>query len=233
MTISYVLAENNLTDEPNSYVARVQPTGTAELENVIQRMIERGSTVTKADILSVLEEYYSAIESMVLEGMNVNTPMVNYSASIKGIFNGATDSYDPSRHQVAGVVNSGKRYRKTVRERAQTTKREARKPTPNLVVYVDVNSGERDSLLTPGGMGQIIGHRLKFDPADPAQGIFLIAANGVEARIPTVGKNTPGELMFLIPPMLPAGEYTLQVRAALYDGETVRSSALSAILTVV
>ncbi len=233
MSISYVLSENNLTDEPNSYVARVQPTGTAELDNVIARMIERGSTVTKADILSVLEEYYSAIESMVLEGVNVNTPLANYGASIKGIFNGATDSYDPSRHQVAGTVSPGKRYRKTIRERGQTTKREARKPTPNPVVYVDVNSGERDSLLTPGGMGQIVGHRLKLDPADPAQGIFLIAANGIEARIPTVGKNTPSELMFLIPPVLPAGEYTLQVRAAIYDGEQVRNGTLSATLTVI
>jgi hypothetical protein len=233
MSISYVLFENNLTDDPNDYMAMVQPTGTAELDNVIQRMIERGSTVTKADILSVLEEYYSAIESMVLEGLNVNTPMANYGASIKGIFNGATDSYDPSRHQVAGTINSGKRYRKTIRERAQTTKREARKPTPNLIVYVDVNSGERDSLLTLSGMGQIIGHRLKFDPTDPAQGIFLIGADGVEVKITTVGKNTPGELMFLIPPMLPPGEYTLQVRAAVYDGEQVRNGTLNAILTVV
>ncbi len=232
MTIAYVLFENNLTEAPNDYMAMVQPTGTAELENVIQRMIERGSTVTKADILSVLEDYYSAIESMALEGVNVNTPLANYGVSIKGIFNGADDSYDPSRHQVAGTVSPGKRYRKTIRERAQTSKREARKPAPNLVVYVDINSGERDSLLTLGGMGQIIGHRLKFDSTDPLQGIFLIGADGVEAKIATVGKNMPSELMFLIPSILPTGEYTLEVRAAISSGEDVRTGRLDAVLTI-
>jgi hypothetical protein len=232
MSIAYVLFENNLTDDPNDYMAMVQPTGTADLDKVVERMIERGSTVTKADILSVLEDYYSAIENMVLEGLNVNTPMANYGVSIKGIFNGAEDSYDPSRHQLAGAISPGSRYRKTIRERGQTNKAEARKPTPNLVVYVDVNSGERNSLLTLGGMGQIIGHRLKFDPTDPAQGIFLVGADGVEAKITTVGKNMPGELMFLVPPMLPVGDYTLQVRATIYGSQDVRSGTLNDTLTV-
>jgi len=232
MTIAYVLFENNLTEAPNDYMAMVQPTGAADLDQIVERMIERGSTVTKADIFSVLEDYYSAIESMVLEGVNVNTPLANYGVSIKGIFNGADDSYDPSRHQVAGTVNPGRRYRKTIRERAQTSKREARKPAPNLVVYVDINSGERDSLLTPGGMGQIIGHRLKFDPADPVQGIFFMAQDGSETRVTTVGKNMPGELMFLIPSDLTAGDYTLQVRATIYGSQDVRSGTLNATLTV-
>jgi hypothetical protein len=77
-------------------------------------MIEQGSTVVKADILSVLEDYHSAIENMVLEGMNVNTPGANYSVSIKGIFDGQADTYDPSRHQVSPSTNPGRRFRKAI-----------------------------------------------------------------------------------------------------------------------
>jgi hypothetical protein len=44
-----------------------------------------------------------------------------------------------------------------------------------------------------------------------------------------VGKNKPGGLIFMIP-TLPAGEYTIEVRAAF--GDEIRSGALDATLTV-
>ena len=85
MPINYVLFENNLTSDPNDYVAMVQPTATATLDDAIERIVQSGSTVTRADILSVLEDFVQTVESMMLEGVNVNTPSANYGASIKGL----------------------------------------------------------------------------------------------------------------------------------------------------
>ncbi len=231
MPINYVLLENNLTSDPNDYMAAVQATRTAEMDDIIARIIQQGSTVVKADIVSVLEDYYTAIENMVLEGMNVNTPLANFGASIKGVFNGPADGYDPSRHQIVATTSPGKRFRRAIRERAQAVKGEALKPRPNPVEYTDVNSGTANSVLTPGGMGRLVGHRLKFDPADAAQGVFFIAEDGSATRVAVVGRNKPGELMFVIP-ALAAGEYTLEVRAKVYGGEDVRAGALDATLTV-
>ena len=84
--------------------------------------------------------------------------------------------------------------------------------------------------LTPGGMGQLVGHRLKFDPADPNQGIFFVAPAG-EARVQVVARNKPGELIFMVP-ALPAADYTLEVRATVHSSEDVRTGALEATLTV-
>jgi len=42
MPINYALFENNLTSDPTDYMAMVQPTGTAELEDVIERIIQQG-----------------------------------------------------------------------------------------------------------------------------------------------------------------------------------------------
>jgi len=230
MPINYVLFENNLTSDPTDYMAMVQPTGTAELEDVIERIIQQGSTVTRPDIVSVMEDFFTAIENMVLEGMNVNTPSANYKASIKGIFDGQADGFDPSRHQIKAVVGPGKRYRKAIKDRAQAVKQEAVRPRPNPLEYTDINSGERNSVLTPGGMGQLVGHRLKFDPADPNQGAFFVAPGG-ELRVQVVGRNKPGELMFMVP-ALPAADYTLEVRATVHGSEDVRTGALEATLTV-
>ena len=232
MPIKYVLQENNLTTDPDDYMARVQPVGTVGMEEIIARMIQQGSTVTRADIVSVLEDYHTAIENLVLEGMNVNTPLANFSVSIKGVFQGATDGFDPSRHQLYAVVLAGTLLRKALRERGQAVKQEAVKPAPSLLDYVDLNSGERNGPLTPGGMGQIIGHRLKFDPDDTAQGIFFIAEDGTETRVSVVGRNKPGELMFLVPDGLASGEYRLEVRAVSRGSHDIRTGALEATLTV-
>lgn len=230
MPIQYVLHENNLTSAPGDYAAMVQPSASAELEDVIERVIEGGSTISRPDIFGVLEDFVRAIENMVLEGISVNTPLANFGVSIKGVFDGQADSYDPSRHQVTATVTPGKRLRAAVRKRAQVVKGEALKPRPNPLEYTDLNSGERNSVLTPGGLGQVIGHRLKFDPTDANQGIFFVGDAGA-TRAEVVGRNKPGELMFIVPAGLASGDYTLEVRAIVYS-EEVRSGALAATLSV-
>jgi hypothetical protein len=232
MTINYALFPNHLTSDPDDYMARVQPTGTADLEEVIDRMVEKGSTVGRADILSVLEAYYATVEAMVLEGMNVNTPGANYGASIRGVFRTQSDSFDPTRHELRGRVSPGKRFRRAIRERGRASKQEPILPKPSLLSFTDLNSGSRNSVLTPGGMGQLVGHRLKFDPEDPAQGIFFRAAAGGETRVAVVGQNVPTGLIFMIPADLDAGDYTLEVRAV-FGGDDLRAGALDSPLTVV
>lgn len=233
MTIHYVLQENRLTSDPDDYMAMVHARGTAGENEVIQRMIDQGSTVNRPDILASLEDLYSAVESLVLEGYNVNIPMANFGTSIKGIFESQSDSYDTARHQLRATVSPGARFRAAIAERGQAIKGEPVIPRPNLLEFSDVNSGERNSLLTPGGMAQLVGHRLKFDSQDAAQGIYFVAADGNETKAAVVGLNKPGNLMFMIPVSLPSGDYSLQVRAIIGEGSEVRSGSLPATLSVV
>jgi len=86
-------------------------------------------------------------------------------------------------------------------------------------------------VLTPGGMAQVTGHRLKFDPADAAQGVYFVAEGGGETKVDVVGRNKPAHLMFIVPQGLAPGDYTLEVRATVYS-EDVRTGALDAVLTV-
>ena len=230
MSISYVLYENNLTSDPNDYIARVRPVGAIDLNGVIERMMQRGSTITKADALAVLQEYHLAIETLLLEGFTVQTPSANYGVSIKGTFDGQTDSFDASRHHVEGTLNVGRELRRMLREKAQVQKQESAKPHPTPLQYSDLNSGERNSILTAGGMGQIVGHRLKFDATNPQLGIFFIASDGTASRVDVVGRNKPAELMFLVPTSLTSGDYTLEVRALF--GSEIRRGILSTSLTV-
>ena len=229
MNIHYVLFENKLVDNPNAYRAVVQPYGKADVEDLANRIIKQGSTVTRPDILSVLEDCFCAIEDLVLLGYNVSTPLARYRASIRGIFEGQTDSFDPSRHNVAVTITPSKRLRQAVKTQARVVKKLVHKPRPTITAYTDYASGTTNSVLTPGGMGQIAGGMLRFDPADTEQGIFFRNGDGTFTRVEEVGKNMPGELSFIVP-ALPSGEYKLEVRAA-FNGGDVRSSVLSKVLT--
>jgi hypothetical protein len=231
MSISYSLHRNPLTNGANQYRAIVQSGGTISLEEVIERMVARGSTTTKADAWAVLQDYFTIVEGLLLDGFRVSTPLVNYGVSVKGNFDGQTDSFNASRHWIEASVSPGAQLRRTIQSKAQPQKQLANEPRPRLLEYTDLNSKERDSRLTPGGMGHLAGDRLKFDPADPAQGIFLMAPNGRPIQVEVVGKNTNSELMFLVPASLTPGDYTLEVRSTLGQS-ALRSGSLSAILTV-
>jgi hypothetical protein len=111
-------------------------------------------------------------------------------------------------------------------------KDEAQVSEPNSTEYLDFASGTKNSTLTPGGPGQLTGHRLKFDTSDPQQGIFFVAGDSSETQVSVVMRNKPAELMFIVPESLAAGDYALEVRASMSDGGEVRSGALRHTLTV-
>jgi hypothetical protein len=96
---------------------------------------------------------------------------------------------------------------------------------------MDLDSNTWDSTVTPGGLGRLNGHRLKFDQADPQQGVFLVTANGTENRVELLAKHTPKELIFRVPAGLASGDYRLEVRA-IFGLADLRRGALKATLSV-
>ncbi len=118
-----------------------------------------------------------------------------------------------------------------VRAGASVAKQETIKPTPALLEYVDLGSGETNGTITPDNIGTINGHRLKFDPTEPAEGIFFIADDNSETKATAIQKNKPGQLVFLVP-TLASGTYHLEVRAIFGKETQPRTGRLEEELTV-
>ena len=233
MPIHYALFENNVTSDPDDYAAVVQAIDSVDLDALIRRMLDRGSTTTRADILAVMEDAIGACESLLLDGMRVNFGgLVELFPRMRGIFTGAGDAFDPARHSVDVGANPGIRVRQTVRDQATVTKDEAIKPSPNPLEYRDVGSDTTNDQVTPGNIGQLSGSRLKYDPAQADEGIFFLpTGGGAEIKVTTVQKNNPAQLVFLVPALMP-GTYYLEVRARMRAGATdLRTGRLDAVLT--
>lgn len=229
--LKYSLFENHLTTEPGDYMAVTTDNVTVDREQIIDRMIRSGSTVTRAEALSVLEEYSRALEEYIREGANIVTPLYRISQSISGVFNSRTESFTKGKHRVNINVRPGKRIQE-IRDEIQIERVEGEPARPVPIDFKDVASGSVNDVLSAGGVGELSGNDLKVDMDDEQQGIFLISSDGTENRILTMVRNKPSNLIFVIPDGLTAGTYSLELRAVLPGTKNLRSGLLDAELTV-
>jgi hypothetical protein len=216
--------------EDESFCARVQYARVLEMDDVVDQIVRQGSTVTRTDILGVLEGYCTAIETFLLQGFKINTPLARYGVSVKGVFEQGDSAFDPTRHRVVSTMRPGQRLQAAIGQNGQVIRKTKRAALPRLLRYVDAATGEQNGTVTPGGMGQVAGHWLRFDPTDPAQGIFFVGDDGSETQVPAVGYVKPSLLMLVVPAGLAPGDYRLEVRVVVESD--LRSGALDAVPTV-
>lgn len=220
MSIKYVLQKNNLVEEPNIFSASVRTTNSVGLSEITDRIVEQGTTVRRADVLAVLENALTACDSMLLDGMRIQLGgLVDLFPKIKGSFEGPTDIYDPSRHQVDVAATPGIRVRNTFRSQARVVKEEAIKPVPGLVAFDQIpapagmSADITSTPLVPNAIGTINGHRLRFDPTKADEGIFLVpVAGGTATKVTNVQKNMPKQLVFQVPSVPSSTTWYLEVR---------------------
>ena len=235
MSINYSLYENKLPSAEDTYAARVNIKDSVGLDEIADRIVAMGTTVRKADILAVLENTCQACEEYLIEGNRVNVGGVfDLFPSIKGKFDSITDNFDPARHKVEVSAAPGKRIRKAIQESASVEKQETILPTPALLQFVDLGSETTNTSITVSNIGTIYGHRLKFDPTDPTEGIFFVDSVGAEYKVTEIQKNKPSELVFMNPVMSGAeNPYTLEVRAHFSTGGELRTGILDYELDVI
>ncbi len=212
--IKYELRQNHLPVVGMQHTARVRPSGTADLDDIVDLIVGRGSTVARSDILSVLSDFALAVATLLGYGMTVLTPVAKFRLSLGGIFADEKDGYDPSRHRLKVNAQPSKELCTEVNRRAEMIKQDASPIAPVLTSYTDTLSGEKNVRVTPGGPARLVGRLLNYDAADLQQGIFFVNSAGVETRVEVLIRQEPSE-MDLLAPTLAAGEYRLEVRAVI------------------
>ena len=210
--LKYSLRENLLTPEPDDCMAQVQDVRSYSQDEVIDLMMRRGTTLTRADVAAVLQVYTEVVGELTADGAAVNAPLFNTSFSVSGVFNGMSDMFDKARHSISVNVNAGTALREAVKS-VKTEKTEGANTGPYITEAVDVVSGAVNSAVTAGGILRLTGSRLKFDAADEAQGVFLVPENDGDAvRCGVVAENKPARVMVMIPADIAPGAYYAEVR---------------------
>ena len=209
--LKYSLRENLLTPAPDDYMAQAQDVRSYTLDEIIDLMMDKGTTITRADVAATLQVYGEVVSAIIKDGSAVNTPLMNTSMSISGVFDGANDSFDKKRHTVNLNITAGTLLRDAV-TKVKCEKTEGVSTDPYITEVTDIVTGTVNTTLTKGGVVQLVGSRLKFDAKDTAQGIFFVPETGEAVRAAVIAENKPARLMAIIPAGLKAGTYYIEVR---------------------
>ena len=222
--LKYALRENLLTAAPDDFMAQVQDVRSYTLDEIIDAMMQKGSTLTRADVAAVLQIYGEVCAAVIADGSALNTPLMNTALSISGVFNGANDAFDKKRHTVNLNITAGTAL-KVALGKIKCEKTGTASTDPYINEVKDIVSGTVNAELTKGGVVQITGSRLKFDAKDAAQGIFFIPETGAPVRAAVIAENKPARLMAIIPADLEAGTYYIEVRTKMI-GSSQKSKTL-------
>lgn len=215
--LKYALRENLLTAAPDDFMAQVTDVRSYTLDEIIDLMMQKGSTLTKADVKAVLQIFGEVCASLIADGSALNTPLMNTSMSVAGVFNGANDVFDKKRHTVNLNLSAGMLLRKAA-ERVRCEKTGTVSTDPYIGEVKDIVTGTANDVLTAGGVVQLTGSRLKFKADDTAQGIFFVPETGEAVRCSVIAENKPARLMAIIPQDLAAGTYYAEVRTKIAEG---------------
>lgn len=222
MSLQYALLEALLTPAPDDYTAQVQNVKSYDMESVIEKMLQKGSTITKTDTLAVLNSFFETVSEIVRQGENVHLDLFSTRLSLSGIFNGATDTYDPKRHSIRVNVNAGKLL-KEVAKHIKPEKVDSSETLPHILEVTDSISGSVNDKITSGGVLTLVGSRLKIAGENTENGVYLIDEKGKKYKVSTLVENKPARLIAILP-SLATGTYTLQITTQFTGGAYLKQS---------
>ena len=231
MSLRFHLIENQLTADPNDYMAVTTDAQVVGEEQIIENMISRGSTVTKAEAYSVIEEYSQALFDLLKNGHAIRTELFAIYPSVSGVFNSPSEGFSKNKHAIKLNIRPGKRLTDVI-PAIVVERVDGVAVKPVLVSVTDLKTGTTNDTLTHGQIVSIRGSLLKISDHAEA-GIFMINTAGEAIKMENVVKNKPTELLFFVPESLPIGTYSLEIRTSYQNRKSVVTTRSDFDLTVV
>ena len=218
--LDYSLHENQLTERTDDFTAQTHVKKVYNKEQFIELMLQRGTLMTKTDALAVLNNIEETAAYIVGNGDGINLPLFNIGFSLSGVFDGATDSYDPKRHRLHANISKGTVLRNAESE-VKLTKINASSPQPQILEVKDSVTGKVDEVLTAGGAVEINGVNIKIAGDNAACGLYFVDENGAETKAVTVIQNKPATVLSLIP-ALATGSYRVKITTQYSGGNLLK-----------
>ena len=218
MALNYALVKNKFGE---GYTAIAYPSGKSiNQEELIDRIADRGSTLTKTDLVAVFNIANEELTKAAEKGETINLPLLNSSFSISGIFDSPMDSFDGTRHKLNLNLTKGMLMREA-EKKVKLEKTNTTAPLPNILEVFDFKSGTVNDRLTPDGVVEARGFNLKIEGDDPACGLWFVSENGQEQiKAEIFIENKPAKVTAFIPNLNP-GKWQLKLATQFSTGGIV------------
>ena len=187
-------------------MAQVRLGRTVGREEIIETMAKRNASVSRQEIIVVLDLMRDVITDILLAGNSAVTDLFNVRMS-----------------PAAGL-------KRAVRKDARFERIRPHKPAPELDSVYDHGTQSSNSEVSPGQTAELKGINLDYDRADEAQGVFFVNKEAKTEVKAEVIHRMNGSLVAFRVPELVQGTYGLALRRGF--GNDVREGRLQAEVSV-
>lgn len=204
------LYPSNLPGSKGAYSARTVNEAELTVEEVAAALVKRGGfTGNYHDLVMYVREFLSETAYQLCDGYAVNAGYFSIHPAVGGFF--ASGNEDPRGHPVRFRF----RARKPLRDLARYIVVEADSGADAGFIdsFIDVDSGETNGRVTPGGIFTITGRKIKITGGSPDCGVYFVSKTG-HRRYKVTRKfavNVSAKVSGIIP-SLPAGDYCIEIK---------------------
>ena len=212
------LYPNYLGKGEGAYVARAKAEAPLSIEDVCAAAKNRGGFTGQIDdLVEHAHVFTREVIYQLLDGFSVQFGgFFSLHTRISGTYHGANDTITADNLHVAFRTL---RHLKELLAKVKIENEGIAGDGAYIDEILDVHTESLNSVLTPGNMVHILGHKIKVDGESPEAGVWFVSlADNSRTKIAEhLGINRSSELVGVIP-ALSAGAYRLEVVTSFTDG---------------
>ncbi|MCS2889594.1 DUF4469 domain-containing protein [Parabacteroides faecis] len=224
---SFDLSEYTMTkDVKEDYTAVVQSKKSLTIDDVA-RAISAERTEYRVDTIKNINTLVDEkIRQLVCDGYTVVTGSAQYAPSVTGLFIGDKGVVDPAVNKCEVNITPSQAMRAEVAKVTAKFSGNVRSMGGARISLVkDVTTGKTNGTITPGGMLDVTGTKIRCTGADGtglgSVKLLKLSDQTVAASITQLGINDPSRLMFTLPTGITDGEYQLVVETWFSSASTL------------
>lgn len=230
MSIGYYVTENKLTS-PVSYYCRVSAREVLDFPDVAALLNAKNPTVPTAVALSILNDLREVVKEQLLAGKTVNlTNFCSFVTTLPVKLASPIDPLPSNKLSVSGKISTT--MRDQMRNEAEFVREGYTSKEPSIIQMVDTQRDIAGTIQSTFPF-TVFGSNLKFNSADPDQGLFLNDGTNDEFRVDIYSENGNARVTGIItgePADLADGvlnEYSLQSRTKYTETGNLRTTSYS------
>ena len=217
----YLMTKDVLED----YKAILKPIQSLDITDVARAIVEERTEYRVDTLVNTANLIDEKIRQLVCQNNIVKTGTAMFTPAIEGLFLGKTGTVDPAKNKCTVNIIPTAAMRseldKVTMEFSGTVKESGGARTG---LVKDVTTGKTDGTITPGGMIDVTGSKIRCINAD-GTGIGSLTLlkstdRSVATSITLFGINDPSRLMFTLPANLEAGTYELTLETYFSTNKT-------------
>ncbi|WP_028972495.1 DNA-binding domain-containing protein [Spirochaeta cellobiosiphila] len=223
--INYYLHQNKLgtAKEDSLFIARVKPNLHVNHDDMIGLMANKNTTVSRQDIVVVMDLLKEVLEEQLVLGNTVSTNIGRFYVSLGGGFASTSDEYDNTKHSLRIKAKPNTQLVSTVQGKSSVSRVRYNPVTPVIDTIYDMTSQSFSSDLVAGALIELRGNLFKGEDSDKAGVFFVNSDTDVVTKISSVYRTLPSSILLSIPEDLEAGNYTVEVRTM--SGSVLRTGS--------